>query len=99
MPLHEDHRLNTGNLEALATAWVLTLNEVIPAQHIVLGLGKSRPIAFVRVAGKLLLFCSHQPANLVSLSLMTKQARESSRLQCLIFIKKFALIHSLLILA
>jgi len=95
----EDHRLETRNLKALSAAGILALDEIVAPQHIVPGFGKSRAILFVRVTWKLRPFCAHQPPNLVSFCLMTKQARESGRFQSFILVKKIALIHILRILA
>jgi hypothetical protein len=95
----EDDRLNAIDLKALSAAGILALDEIVSPQHIVPGFGKARAISFVRVTWKHLPFCAHQPPNLVSLRLMTIQAGEGSGFQGLIFIKKVALVHTLLILA
>ena len=75
------------------------MDEVVPPEHIARCLGKSRTVSFVRVTWKPLLFCAHQPPNLVSVRLTTKQAGEIGWFPSLIFVKKVALIHRLSILA
>src|SRR3954468_19268220 len=93
----KNHGLQPGNLEALAAAHVLATHNVIFAHHVRACLSETGAVAFVGAAGKLALFCAHQPGDFVIGGLMAVRAVQIGRLLFWALIEKFAFIHWLIL--
>jgi hypothetical protein len=93
--VHEDNRLHAGYVETLAATQVFAHHDIVFAQHVGTGLGKTRAITFIGTAGQLTLFGAHQPHDIVFRTLVAVRAIQVCRLLFGTFVKKITFFHTI----
>jgi hypothetical protein len=91
--LQKCDRLHSGHVEPLATANVLARGQIVPAHHIGLRLGESRPVALIGTTAKLCLLPADEPSKFIFVRLTAVWARQQVGALLRLFVEKVALFH------
>ena len=94
-PLQEGQRLELGDFKSLTAADVAAGDHVVAPNHVGLGLGEPRPIAFIGVARQLRPLAANYPADLMFARLAAMRTYQGVGLGLVGFCEKFAFFHHL----